>query len=328
MSLRTRVGLIGFGAVAQNAYAPALKNLGVRVEGVAEPNEERRAAAFTAFPGARIYGDMRDLLRGSLAFDILIVATPPAHHADAVLAGLKSRLHVLCEKPLTLDGGALAAMRAAAVAADRAVYCVNNWAYSPQMIELRRVARDPRFGKTLEARIEVQRTQPSNSAVRGDWRRDPALAGGGILVDHGWHNLYLLRELLGPGLRLESANLSPAPGVEDEAEIVMADGAVKGVLKLSWRAEKRANFISVRGAGGSAQIDDDVLVCEIGGEKRTRQFEHALSAGSAHPEWLEAMWPAFALETGGEKRGRSLDEAQFCLDAIRSAYAAGKMAHV
>ena len=61
--------------------------------------------------------------------------------------------------------------------------------------------------------------------------------------------------------------------------------------------------------------------------QETVRFAEKLSAGSAHPEWLTAMWPAFAAECAGVGRGENLTEASFCLDAIRAAYAGRETAH-
>ena len=61
----------------------------------------------------------------------------------------------------------------------------------------------------------VLRTKPAVSAIPGDWRKDPAVSGGGILVDHGWHNFYLMRRLLGDELELAQTVLHPAGAIDE-----------------------------------------------------------------------------------------------------------------
>lgn len=261
------------------------------------------------------------MLTAERELDALIVTTPPSFHADAVLDGLRAGLHVLCEKPLTLDPDAFAAIRIEAAARDRAAYCVNNWAFAPQWARLLETAASGALGAIRHAEIRVLRTRPSASALPGDWRKDPAIAGGGILVDHGWHNYYLMRRLLGPGARLVSAVLMPEGAVDEVATALLSAPGATGVLHLSWRTSERSNAAIVIGEKGTAELRDDVLVIRTNGTEETVRFAERLSAGSAHPEWLAAMWPAFEGECSGLGRGENLAEASFCLEAIRAAYA-------
>ena len=256
--------------------------------------------------------------------DALIVCSPPKYHADAVLAGLRAGLHVLCEKPLTLDLEAYVAISEAAATAERAVWSVNNWAYSAQWSALLRLARSGRLGRIHEARIDVLRTKPSVSALPGDWRKDPSISGGGILVDHGWHNLYLMRGLLGEELELVETVLSPAGTVDEVAELFLRAGEAQGRLYMTWRAHERANTAFVAGDRGTAELLDDRLIVKIDGKTETLAFPEKLSAGSAHPEWLSAMWPAF--EDACARRAGNLAEAAFCLKTIRAAYGAPEAA--
>jgi predicted dehydrogenase len=298
----------------------------VEVSAVAEPSAARRDAARRSVPSARIYSSHGELLSAEKGLDALIVATPPLYHADSVLAGLRAGLSVLCEKPLTLDLAACEEMAAEAAARGLAVYSVNNWAFSPQWSRLLETAASGALGAIRHAEIRVLRTRPSVSALPGDWRKDPAVSGGGIFVDHGWHNLYLMRRLLGPSLRLVSAVLSPEGAVDELAAALFAAPGATGTMHLSWKAAERSNSALVVGEKGSAELRDDAIELRAGGVEETIRFPAKLSAGSAHPEWLAAMWPAFEAERAGRGRGESLAEAAFCLRAIRAAYAAREAA--
>lgn len=289
---------------------------------MAEVSEARRNAARRLLPNAALFSSHADLLSSSVAVDALIVCTPPLYHADAVLAGVRAGLPVLCEKPLTLDWSAFEAIRSAAAEKGVCVYSVNNWACSPQFSRLLETAASGRLGPIRHAEIRVLRLKPSVSALPGDWRKDPAVAGGGILVDHGWHNLYLMRRLLGPELELASTVLMPAGAVDEVATVLLKAPGASGVIHLSWRAGERSNSAFVAGEKGTAELRDDLLVVKAGGAVEEIRFPEKLSGGSAHPDWLAAMWPAFEAERAGRGRGESLAEAAFCLRAIRAAYGA------
>lgn len=291
-----------------------------------DPSPERREAAARLVPGARIYARLEELLAAEQTLDALIVCSPPNFHAEAVLAGLRAELHVLCEKPLTLETAAFAALRAEAALRDRCVYTVDNWAYAPALARLLSVAASGRLGRLLRAELRVERTKPSASAVPGDWRKNPAVAGGGILVDHGWHNLYLLRRLLGPGLELDSAQLQSTGALDEVVDLNFRALGAAGAIHLSWRAKERANFVAVAGDIGTAELNDDVLVVKAGGITQTDRFPQKLSAGSAHPDWLAAMWPTFEAACAGRGRGENLALAEFCLSTIGAAYRAAETA--
>ena len=321
-----RVGLAGFGAIAEHCYISVLRGLGIAVSAVAEISAVRREAASKALPSARVYAGLPDLLSFEKSLDALIVTTPPLYHAEAVLAGLKSGLHVLCEKPLTLDPKAFALIQEESLIKGRAVYSVDNWAYSPQWARLLHEAASGKLGAVRHAEIRVLRTRPSVSALPGDWRKDPAIAGGGILVDHGWHALYLMRGLIGSGARLACAVLSPEGGVEELATALLSAPGATGALHLSWKASERSNAALVVGEKGTAELRDDVLTIRAGGIEETIRYPEKLSAGSAHPAWLAAMWPAFEDECAGRGRGENLAAAAFCLEIIQAAYAARETA--
>lgn len=319
--------MVGFGAIAENAYLPALRGLDVPIAAVAEVSARRRDAAALALPGVRVYDGYEALLAGEKKLDALIVASPPLCHAEAVLAGLRAGLHVLCEKPLTLDDGALDEIRAESVSRRLAVYSVNNWAFSPQWSKLLELAASGRLGALRHAEIRVLRTRPSISALPGDWRKDPAVSGGGILVDHGWHNLYLMRRLLGPAVKLACAVLSPEGPVEESVTALLSSPDATGTIHLSWKAAERSNSVLVIGERGLAELKDDLLTVKAGNREETACFPEKLSAGSSHPEWLAKMWPSFEEECSGRGRGDNLAEASFCLDTIRAAYRKQERVH-
>ena len=315
-----RVALAGFGAIAEGAHLPAHKPSEVEISAIFDPSATRREAARKAVPGARVYESLPELLAAEKALDALIVCSPPKFHADSVLAGLRAGLHILCEKPLTLDPEALAVMRSESVGRNLCVYSINNWAYSPQWAKLLEVAASGRLGAIRHAEIRVLRTKPSVSALPGDWRKDPAISGGGILVDHGWHNFYLMRRLLGPELELAQTVLHPTGAVDEVATVLLKAPGASGTIHLSWRAGERSNAAFAYGERGVAELRDDSLTVKADGVEETTRFSEKLSGGSAHPDWLAAMWPSFEAECASPGRGDNLKEADFCLKTIRAAY--------
>src|SRR4051794_26506209 len=101
--------IVGFGVVARNGHWPAYAaSTEARIVAVVDRDAERRALAETIIPNVQTFGSIDDLPPG---LDFVDVCTPPALHADSVLAALARGCHVLCEKPFVLDRERLVPIR-------------------------------------------------------------------------------------------------------------------------------------------------------------------------------------------------------------------------
>jgi len=319
-----RGAIVGFGQVAEHAHVPALgPESGLEIVAVAEADAGRQAAAKAALPGARVYPSLAALLAAERDLDFVDIATPPFAHAEQVLSALKAGLHVLCEKPLTLDLAALEAIEAAAKAAGRTVYTVDNWKHSPLFSKLFALVDGGAVGPVRRVELKTLRKTPAPTAVLG-WRTDPKKSGGGILVDHGWHSLYLIRRLAGEQACRSAARKTPLDPSGAERELVAELGfsSARAVLHLSWLSEVRRNEGVVVGEKGEIGIEDDALIVSKGKSDRPQRFEFGekLSQGSAHPDWFKVMLDDFKAEAAGRGRGRNLAQARFCAETIAALY--------
>ncbi len=317
-----RAALIGFGQVAEKAHLPAFAEHGVRVEAVCDESAERLTVAEKVLPEARRYTSFAALLREKNDIDFIDIATPPFMHASQAGTALKAGLHVLCEKPLALAPDELDGLRRPPAICGRAIFAVHNWAFSPQWLKIQEIVHSGALGEIRHVELQTLRTQPAASAVPGDWRRDGALAGGGILVDHGWHALYLLRRLLGGEVNRVSAHLHPTSGtVDEEATLFVEYPSATALVHLTWRSGIRRNTSFVVGSRGVLEMLDDEIFLRSSTGTQHFSFNTPLSAGSSHPTWFSAMLPDFFAEIQAPaRRGQNLGEASFCLSVIHRAY--------
>ncbi|OGR88505.1 MAG: hypothetical protein A3J74_05125 [Elusimicrobia bacterium RIFCSPHIGHO2_02_FULL_57_9] len=311
--------LVGFGRVAQNAHAPALRESPrFAITAATDQSPARLKAAQDCFPGIRTYPTYEALLAAELDLDFVDIATPPFLHGAQVLAALRRGCHVLCEKPLTLNSEEFESIRRQAAAARRTVFTVHNWAYSPQWHKIFECVKTGALGRIVDVDLRVLRTAPAAGVTAGDWRQDIRMAGGGILVDHGWHNLYLIHRLMGDTAHApELKKLHQSrPGVEDEISLSFKFPSGQAELFLTWRACSRSNWALIRGKRASLELrDNTVLLSPAEGPARIFTFPEKLSAGSAHPQWFKAMLADFPKDAEN-----NLAEASFCLRAISQAY--------
>ena len=193
MSVR-RIALIGFGHVAERGHLPGWRERDdFEIVAVADANSERRALASRLLPAARLYEDLEALLARE-TLDVVDIATPPVLHAPLIAKAAAAGCHVLCEKPLATSVADYRAAREAVNAAGVTLFTVHNWKHSAQFMRLGVLLGKGSIGCLKQVRLEVIRSGHAVT-VGSEWRSDANQAGGGILIDHGWHALYLLLSL-------------------------------------------------------------------------------------------------------------------------------------
>lgn len=320
-----RGALIGFGAVAENAHVPAYRS-DPRFEliAVVDSSAARRAAAEESVTGLKAYTSLADLYANETKLDFIDIATPPHLHAVQALEALERGIHVLCEKPLTFSMKELKTLEKAAKKKKRIVYPIHNWKYAPIFQKLSELLDNKAIGKVRHAEWHVLRTKPSTTAnSKNNWRTDPRAAGGGILMDHGWHAFYLVGGMTRSSPTEVHGVLRGSKGAEDEAVCLITYPEATASVRMTWRAATRRNHGAVYGEKGRIDILDDrlSLIRDAGDPGTHYVFPEALSTGSAHPEWFAGSINDFyAAITGKKEKRPAFEEARDCRSLLDQLY--------
>ena len=227
-----RVGISGCGAVAQLYHRPALRALQESGEavlaGAFDPDRAAAKALCDAFPKARPVGSLEELL--ALPIDLLIVASPPAWHAEQACTALAAGVAVLCEKPMALTVADAERMAAAAGAgaAPFAVGMVRR--FLPQPRTVREMLARGALGELR--RIEIFEGGPFDWPIASPSYFDPKRGGGGVLEDVGIHVLDLLRWWLGEPDDVRFAD-DALGGVAANCSIELRFGLTEVAVRLS-----------------------------------------------------------------------------------------------
>ena len=313
--------IIGFGEVARHGHTPGYaESSEAKIIAVVDPTEERRQVARDCFPAAALFSTIAELAEQS-EIDFVDICTPPALHGEAMLEALAHGWNVLCEKPLVLDPVELEKVRGLASESGRAVVPVHNWKYAPIIRQATQLLRAGAIGPLHQVEIETLRIHDCAAADPNhpNWRLDRAMAGGGVLMDHGWHAVYLARHWFEQDpIEVQASLQRPtAEGVENEATLTLEFPNGHGEIFLTWKAKTRRNTMRLFGEYGEIMIDDDTL--HVRGE--TIRFDSALSAGSHHADWFAAMLPdVIATFQAPETARAAFEEAALCLSVIRRGY--------
>ncbi len=317
--------IIGFGNMAANGHLPVWRERrDFEIIAVADRDPARRAQAAKELPGVRTYADAEELL-GRERLEFVDIATPPAFHAPGILAAARAGVHVLCEKPVTTSLQEYAVVRAAVRRAGVVLHTVHNWKYSEAFRRVRDLLSAGSLGPLHAISFNTARNGCAGS-TRENWRVQAAVAGGGILVDHGWHAFYLLLALADERPRRISAALQRRRYVDSEVE----DTAVCAIdfpslfaeIRLTWAAPERRTQWRFVGDEGELVIDDDQMLLQGKTAQHSQRLNTALSAGSHHPEWFGGVVDSFRRELDDpELRGTNQAEAEWCLLMLNRAYA-------
>ncbi len=316
-----RGAVIGFGNVAIHGHLPGwLGRPDVRIVAAADARPGQRAECDARLPGARWYDSPDDLLAGE-PLDFVDICTPPSSHAPIIWSALGRGLHVLCEKPLVSSHGDLARVTSAATSAARVLHTVHNWHHAPMLSLTDELIRQGEIGQVQRIVWETLRVRPATAGdgSEGNWRVNPAVAGGGVLTDHGWHVFYVVPAWVGArprsvGARLETRRHTDF-AVEDTASVrLVFDDATADIL-LTWAAEERRNRVEIHGTEGRIEIQADTLVLTGKDGERRWPGLPALSDGSHHPEWFHKVAERFLAAVAGDAGAEAnLAEAALCCE--------------
>jgi len=284
------VGVIGYGRAGE-AHARCYDTMPqTRIVAIVDPTPSRRDAARARFPHAAVAATLDDL---DVGIDLALICTPPSSHEAYTEQALMRDAHVFCEKPTFLDPGNGVKLIALARQHRRIIYPGHNYMHSPLLQRLRELGAPERIGplQRLDMRIERPASATGSPDWNPSWRRDPAVSGGGVLIDHGPHCVYLAEWLTGMQVHLVGCTMGySAQGVEDRVELVLGmSGEIKAHILLSWRAPQRMNTYSLTGTHGTVFLNDDILVEDGPAGRRTWQLAERPSSRHAHDDWLPAL---------------------------------------
>ncbi|MEP7114266.1 MAG: Gfo/Idh/MocA family oxidoreductase [Ilumatobacteraceae bacterium] len=218
-----QIALIGLGRMG-SVHANALAALdSIEVVAVADPSADARAAAAVLFPTARLLAEPADAFEFA-GVEACVLATPTPLHSAQVRAALAAGLHVLCEKPLSLDPAESLELDHVATRAGR-ILQIGFWRrYAPPWRAAKDVLDTDGIGMPLYLRLAQWDADPPPALFC-----DPNVSGG-LAIDCGVHE-YDLAEWLS-GRRVLRVRAYAAPIVDHSlAEVGDVDNLV-AVLEL------------------------------------------------------------------------------------------------
>ena len=117
--------------------------------------------------------------------DAVVICTPHTLHYEHASLAIAHGCHVLLEKPMVTQADHAYKLRDQVKAAGKVLVVGYNTPCTPEFHHLRELIRGEKLGKLEQ--VAGWLTQPWIKFVKGTWRTDPKLSGGGQAYDSGAH---------------------------------------------------------------------------------------------------------------------------------------------
>ena len=246
-----RVAIIGCGLIGQKR-ARALP--GGRLVACADSVPARADALANPIDGAKSYADWRELLRQT-SCDIVIVATLHDSLAEITASAIAAGRHVLVEKPAGRRASELEPLLAAAETRGVLVRVGFNHRYHRALRKARELVDSGALGDLMFVRGRYG--HGGRPGYEREWRADPAISGGGELIDQGPHLIDLARWFLGDFRVVEghASTLYWDMPVDDNAFMLLRTAADQtAFLHVSCTEWKNTFSLEVYGKVGKIDI--------------------------------------------------------------------------
>lgn len=263
-----RIAVVGTGAIAQLTHIPVLSKLrGASLVALCDNDAAKARALADRFGVPDVFTDFEELL-DSDELDAVIITTPNHLHEPHVLSALRAKLHVLCERPLSLTARGAERCIAAANKVDRRLVVGTNLRFRADVQALDQFLRNGELGQVTSIRTGALTVRQGTDG----WRTRRAESGGGAFLEQGLPLLDLalwLSDFKAP-VRVSAAmrRSRAASAVEEAMQVFLeCEGGLVIAFDVSWSyvgAEERWWF-EVHASGGSARLAPLRVTKELNG---------------------------------------------------------------
>ncbi len=273
---RIRLGMVGGG---QGAFIGAVHRLAARMDdhyefvaGALSSDAARSKASGEELGLApdRIYGDFRDMAKAEAkradGIEAVSIVTPNHMHFPAAKAFIEAGIHVVCDKPLSLNLKEALALEKLLAKNKNVIFALtHNYSGYPMIRQARAMVAAGELGDIRVVQGEYPQDWLTTDIEKSGqkqaaWRTDPARTGaGGCVGDIGTHTYQLGCFVSGLKLDELSADLTTfvkGRRVDDNVHVMLRyKGGAKGMIWASQVAPGHENGLKIRVYGTKGGLE-------------------------------------------------------------------------
>ncbi len=179
---KSTFAIIGAGLIG-GKRAQALKKLGHAIVSVYDPDSARAQKLAGEFD-AEVAASLEAVCKNA-KIDAVVIAATHNVLTEISIAALKAGKHVLVEKPAGRNPAELERLLAAAKDSKKILRVGFNHRFHPAFLKAKEILASGELGPFLYIRAKYG--HGGRLGYEKEWRADPALSGGGELIDQGSH---------------------------------------------------------------------------------------------------------------------------------------------
>ncbi|XID90699.1 Gfo/Idh/MocA family protein [Paenibacillaceae bacterium WGS1546] len=188
---RLRIGMIGTGGIAEWHGRQLLELPEAEIVALADTSERSRdrfTAKFDLREAAQ-FEDYRAMLEET-ELDAVVICSPHTLHYEQATDALNKGLHTLIEKPMTCSSAEAERLIETAKRSGKILQVSYQRHFQPEFQYIKEAIARGEIGKLTS--ITASLYQDWKQLTPGTWRQNPALSGGGFLMDSGSHIIDVL----------------------------------------------------------------------------------------------------------------------------------------
>ena len=184
------VAIIGGGFIS-NIHAQCYKNLGIKIEAMADISEKVRQE-FEEKYNCKTYSSAEEMLENvSDNIDLVDICAPTFLHEEFILLALKYNKHVICEKPLSINLNSVDNIISKLKSSDRYLMVAQVLRFWTEYVKIKEWIEEGVFGN-----IKLVSAMRLAQHPKSEWFYNPKKSGGGIFEFH-IHDIDFLCYLFG-----------------------------------------------------------------------------------------------------------------------------------
>ena len=273
---RIRLGMVGGG---QGAFIGAVHRLAARMDDQyefvagalsADAKKARASGAELGLAPDRFYTDFREMAKAEAkradGIEVVSIVTPNHVHVPAALAFIEAGIHVICDKPLSLNLKEAKQLERALAKHPHVIFALtHNYSGYPMIRQAKAMVKAGELGEIRLVQGEypqdwlttaLEKTGQKQAA----WRTDPKRSGaGGCVGDIGTHTYQLMCDVSGLAADEISADLTTfvkGRALDDNVHVMLRfNNGARGMIWASQVAPGNENGLKLRVYGTKGGLE-------------------------------------------------------------------------